>query len=134
MPCLYDVKAGEWVELPDYEGSPCIDELYDNRKRPMVWTKRHCRTYDDPWFGSSMYTHDEYLTVVDRKKVTKEMAAEYFHLGWTPPEFQNNSPLPHRPIKRRTCSSERIKKDDSPGRVLRPGGSSPDDKSNDIFA
>ena len=52
----YDERNDRLLEIDRYEGSPMptdpVARANDNRRRPLVWSRRHCRIYADPHYGS----------------------------------------------------------------------------------
>ena len=50
IPYTVDPETGFLEPTQTYEGSPVAD-ANDNRKYPLLWSRRHCRIYVDPGHG-----------------------------------------------------------------------------------
>ena len=75
-------EVQDWEELEPYDGTP-ID-----RRRPLVWSLRHCRTYDDPYGTPTIATHSLYFTVRDFADLSlSEGWDDFEHLGRVPKQL-----------------------------------------------
>ena len=84
-------EVQDWEELEPYDGTP-IGSVNDDRRRPLVWSLRHCRTYDDP-YGTPMITpHGLYFTVRDFADLSlSECWDDFEHLGSVPKQLEKVS-------------------------------------------
>ena len=85
----------------DYEGSPIVEN--DNRCRPLVWTKRHCRLYNDEYGSCTTTTYNELFGIVDIQSLKLPERMEYFdHYGCVPTEYDYHKPEMPRSVFRRS--------------------------------
>ena len=58
----WDEDASTVYPTDPYEGSPKV-HANDGRKRPLLWSNRHCRIYNDPMGGSFERFNPAYFEV-----------------------------------------------------------------------
>ena len=62
----------QWEETEAYDGTPA-HHANDDRRRPVFWTKRHCRIYDDPYGGSVGHTVVAYFQTLSIDKALQTL-------------------------------------------------------------
>ena len=59
--------------------------MNDNRKRPLIWSRRHCRIYSDPFHGSFGVNNQDLFKVISFQHGTPHPEYDdYFHMGLEP--------------------------------------------------
>ena len=79
---VLDDTTGIWAEDEMYAGS-VKHQPNDNRRTPVLWTKRHCRRYTDPYRGSVPGTNPAYFKVCTVKdgKLDGIDINNFYHMG-----------------------------------------------------
>ena len=72
----WDEDSSTVFRTDPYEGSPKV-HANDGRKRPLLWSNRHCRIYNDPMCGSFERFNSAYFEVF------------HFEFGVPHPEFDD---------------------------------------------
>ena len=74
-------ETGEAYATGEYEGSS-VAPTNDNRKRPLVWSRRHCRMYTDPYGGSfERMNKDDFEIFLFKHGSPHPEYDDYLHMG-----------------------------------------------------
>ena len=77
----YETESADPTDA--YEGSP-VARTNDSRKRPLLWSRRHCRIYSDPYGGSFPWSKDYFEVISFQHGIPHPEYDDFLHMGLKP--------------------------------------------------